>query len=166
MNKTGRQAVLWVLLGTTTWLSACWADETISVEKPWVREAPPHAETSAAYLTIQNNSAQEQTLLDISSPQFQKAEIHSTQLADGQVRMQQQDKVTIAPHGDLEFKPGAYHLMLIHPLHPLKEGDMVELRLQFNEVPRLTVQAPIRKSEETKDSHQGHGMQDMQDMKM
>lgn len=166
MNKAGWQTGLWILLGITAWQSACWADEAISVENAWVREAPPHAETSAAYLTIRNNSDQGRTLLGITSPQFQKAEIHNTQMADGQVRMQRQDKVAIAPHGSLEFNPGGYHLMLINPLHPLKEGDMVELRLQFNEVPRLTVQAPIRKSEETKDSHQGHGMQDMQDMKM
>jgi len=60
------------------------------------------------------------------------------------MRMRRQDEAAIAPHGSLEFKPGGYHLMLIHPLRTLKQGDEVELRFLFSDAPPVTVRAPIR----------------------
>ena len=158
MNNAGWRKGLWVLLTMTAWHSTVWADGPISIEDPWVRDAPPHAEMSAAYLIILNHSDQEQTLLGISSPQFQKVEIHKTQMAGGQVHMQRLDKVAIAAHGSLEFKPGAYHLMMIHPAGTFKKGDMVELRLRFKDESQLTVQAQIRESAEQAPAHDHHDM--------
>ena len=103
-------------------------------------------------------------MLGVSSPQFQKVEIHNTTMADGQVHMQREDEVAIAAHGSLEFKPGAYHLMMIHPVGTLKKGDMVELRLRFKDASQLTVQAQIRESAEEAPAHDHHGM--MHDMMM
>lgn len=160
MNKRKWPEAWWLLLGMIACQSVVWADESITVENAWVRDASPHAEMSAAYLTIMNHSAQAQTLTSVSSPQFQQAEVHKTQMVNGQVHMQREDNVTVPAHGSLEFKPGEYHLMLIHPVHALKEGDMVELRLQFKGARQLTVQAPIRESAEEAHPH------DMDDMKM
>jgi len=158
MNKAGRRMLLWAALGIFYWGTACRADESINIDNAWVREAPPHAESSAAYLTIHNPSAEERILLGVTSPQFQKAEIHLTQMADGQMHMLRQDKLAISPHGSLEFKPGGYHLMLIHPLRALKQGDEVELRFRFGDAPPVTVRAPIRESAEDVSSPDHHDM--------
>jgi periplasmic copper chaperone A len=162
MNNRAWLGTLWVLAGMIICQAAAWADDPVMVENAWVRDAPPHAEMSAAYLTIMNHSAQTQTLAAVSSPQFQKVEVHRTVMVNGQVRMRREDNVTVPAHGSLEFKPGGYHLMLIHPLHALKEGDMVELRLQFKDAQPLTIQAQIRESAEEAHPHD----MDMHDMKM
>ena len=160
MNRTKRARVLLAMV-TMALFHAAAADSSIMIENAWVRGAPPHAAMSAAYLTIMNHSDQERTLEAVSSPQFQKAEVHRTQLVNGQVRMQREANVTIAAHGSLEFKPGGYHLMLIHPLKTLKLGNRVELRLQFKDAQRLTVLAPIRESAAETPPHDMGSMHDM-----
>ena len=161
MNKSRRALILWGVLACILGQTVAWADSSVIINNAWVRDAPPHAEMSAAYLTIMNHSDQARTLKAISSPQFQKAEVHRTQLVNGQVRMQRASDVTVAAHGSLEFKPGSYHLMLIHPLQELKLGDVVELRLQFKDAQSLTVHAPIRESADETPSHDMGTMHDM-----
>ena len=63
----------------------------------------------------------------------------------------------------LEFKPGAYHLMLMQPLHTLKAGDKVELTLTFANASPITVQAPVRNADNDEEAPHHH---DMGDMKM
>ena len=161
MTNRGWPKVFGLLAGILFIQSVAWADGSISIENPWVRDAPPHAEMSAGYLTILNHSAQAQTLTSVSSPQFQKVEAHRTEMVDGQVRMLREDNVTVPAHGSVEFKPGGYHLMLIHPQHELKLGDQVELRLLFKGSQPLTVDAQIREAAETMPSHDMHKMHDM-----
>ena len=163
MKKIRRSQGLWGMLVLLFYQSIAAADSSLMIENPWVRDSPPHAAMSAAYLTIMNHSDQAQVLETVTSPQFQKAEVHRTELMDGQVHMQREDNVSVAAHGSLEFKPGGYHLMLIHPLQALKLGDTVELRLQFKDAPSLTVLAPIR---ESADETPPHDMGNMHDMNM
>jgi len=161
MTSRGWPKGLGLLVGMMIFQSAAWADASVSIENAWVRDAPPHAEMSAGYLTIMNHSAQTQTLTSVSSPQFQKVEAHKTEMVNGQVRMLREDNVTVPAHGSVEFKPGGYHLMLIHPLHELKTGDRVELRLQFKGSQPLTVDAQIREAAEEMPSDNRHKMHDM-----
>jgi copper(I)-binding protein len=150
-----------LLVGMMIFQSVAWADASISIENAWVRDAPPHAEMSAGYLTIMNHSDQIQTLTSVSSPQYQKVEAHKTEMVNGQVRMLREDNVTVPAHGSLEFKPGGYHLMMIHPLHELKLGDKVELRLQFKGSQPLSVDAQIREAADETPPHDMHKMHDM-----
>lgn len=163
MNKARCLAKQGLVLATAIWSATSLADVSLTVSNAWVRETPPNAEVSAAYLTVHNQTSQAHTLMGISSPQFQKAEMHRTQIVNGQARMQRMPEVIIDAHGSVEFKPEGYHLMLIKPLRPLKVGDTVELRLRFNDSPQVTIQAPIRKTEDAEDPHHNH---DMNDMKM
>jgi len=161
MTNRGWPKLMGLLAGMMIFQSVVWADGSISIENAWVRDAPPHAEMSAGYLTIMNHSAQAQTLTSVSSPQFQKVEAHKTEMVNGQVRMLREDNVTVPAHGSMEFKPGGYHLMLIHPLHELKLGDRVELHLQFKGSQPLTVEAQIREAAEKMPPHDMHKMHDM-----
>ena len=161
MNRNGHPKTLWMMLAMLFCHTVAHADSAIMVENAWVRDAPPNAEMNAGYLTITNHSNHTLTLEAVSSPQFKKVEVHRTQMINGQVRMERISDVTIVAHGSLDFKPGAYHLMLIHPVQALKLGDTVELRLQFKEAENLTVHAPIRESAEEAPSHDMGNMHDM-----
>ena len=159
MSKSANLAGQCLTLAALIWS----ASDTLTVSNAWVREAPPHAEVSAAYLTLHNPGSQTQTLTDVSSPQFQRVEIHTTRMMNGQVHMQRVAEVSIAAHDSVELKPGGYHLMLINPQHTLKSGDIIELTLHFKSAPQITMQAPIRNAEQEEEPHHHH---DMNDMKM
>jgi copper(I)-binding protein len=158
MNKVWWYTGWAMLLAVAVWSVPGWTDEAISVKDAWVREAPPQAEVSAAYFTLHNPAAQARKLVSVSSPQFQRVEIHSTRMVDGQMRMQRLNEFVIEPQSSVEFKPEGYHLMLFQPVQPLKAGDMVELTLQFADTSRLTVQAQVRKAGEEGQSHHHHDM--------
>jgi len=106
MTDSGWLKGLWLLVAMSACLSVAAADASITIDDPWVRDAPPHAEMSAAYMTIMNTSGRTRTLATVSSPQFQKVEVHRTQVVNGRVRMLRENSVTVAAHGSLEFKPG------------------------------------------------------------
>ena len=161
MTNRGWPKALDLLVGMMIFQSVTWADASITIKNAWVRDTPLHAEMSAGYLTIMNHSAQTQTLTSVSSPQFQKVETHKTEMVNGQVRMLREENVTVPAHGHLEFKPGGYHLMLIHPLHELKLGDRVELHLQFKGSQPLAVDAQIREAAEEMPHQDMHMMHDM-----
>jgi copper(I)-binding protein len=163
MNKVSLFAKQCLVLVTLLWSTTSLAEESFTISNAWVPEAPPKAEVSAAYLTIQNQTNHAHTLVGISSPQFQKTELHESKTVDGQERMQRIKTLAIEAHGSVELKPGGYHLMLIKPLQPLKAGGTVELKLQFDDASQITVQAPIRKIGDADKAPHHH---DMSDMKM
>jgi copper(I)-binding protein len=163
MDKSMSLARRYLAAALLLWSAVGHADGTLTVGGAWVSEAPPHAEVNAAYLTLHNPDAHAHILENVSSPQFQSAEIHATHVTNGQVRMQRMNSVVIAAHGDLEFKPGEYHLMLIQPLHPPKLGDTIVLKLTFKDVSAITVRAPVR---DRADDDKPRLHPDMTDMQM
>ncbi len=163
MSKSVSFAGSCLALAAIIWSAAGYADDAMTVSDAWVREAPPHVEVNAAYFTLHNPGAQAHTLTGVSSPQFQRVEIHATRMMNGQVHMQRMAEVAVAAHSSVEFKPGEYHLMLKQPRRLLKAGDTIELTLKFKDALQITVKAPIRNGQEDGESHHHH---DMNDMKM
>lgn len=117
-----------------------WAEEvTVRIHTPWVRAAPPTVKILAAYMIIENTSAQEKILTSVTSPLFEKVEIHQTTLHEGIMHMQAQAQLVIAPQSKLVLEPGGYHLMLIDRKQALKTGDPVQLNLKFSSGEELTI---------------------------
>lgn len=162
MSKSVSLAGSCLALAAVIWSVSGYADDAMTVSGAWVREAPPHVEVSAAYFTLHNPGTEAHILTEVSSPQFQRAEIHATRMMNGQVHMQRVPELAVAARGSVEFKPGEYHLMLFQPRHSLKAGDTIELTLKFKDALQITVEAPIRKGEEDEEPHHHHDMNDMQ----
>ncbi|EDN70957.1 secreted protein containing DUF461 [Beggiatoa sp. PS] len=126
--------------------SLAWAEEqSLQINDPWVREAPPVAEVLAAFMIIDNHSAAEKILTTVTAPAFNKVEIHKMIMDDGMMKMQAQPQLVIAANSQRELKPGGYHLMLIGRKQPLKAGDKVELILKFADGEEITIEAPVRR---------------------
>jgi len=123
------------------------ADSSIVVRDAWVREAPPGAAVLAAYFTLENTGTKEDKLVAVRGPDFDKIEIHATEIRDGIARMIALDALPIAPHAVVRLAPGGYHLMLHHPRRALAAGMSVKLELRFESGTRLTVVAPVRRAE-------------------
>ena len=62
-------------------------EASIHIHNAWVREAPPNAKMLAAYLIIENHSKNNVTLNTVTSPMFDKVEIHRTEIHDGMAHM-------------------------------------------------------------------------------
>ena len=57
----------------------------------------------------------------------------------------------------ITLKPGGYHLMLMKPQRPFKEGERVPLTLKFEKAGEVTVELAVDKPNAMgKDDHAGH----------
>lgn len=112
-------------------LTACGRSDyqLFSIDNGWVREAPPNAGAMAGYVTINNNTEESRILTCASSKQFNAVEIHQTIVENGVAKMRRQENLPIPANGSLVLEPGSYHLMLMSPKTPFKEGDLITISL-------------------------------------
>ncbi|HAI69371.1 MAG TPA: copper chaperone PCu(A)C [Gammaproteobacteria bacterium] len=144
MTNSFVSGIVGTLILLTTQL-ACAGDQTLQINDPWIREAPPNAKALAAYMIIDNQSSQQRTLIAATCSAFKKVEIHRSLHRDGMMSMEQQHELIIAANDQKILAPGGYHLMLMHPKQTLKEGDQVDLILQFANGEELTLTTPVKR---------------------
>jgi copper(I)-binding protein len=119
----------------------------ITVNDPWIREAPPTAKSLAAYMVINNSGKQPVQLLEVTSPDFDSVEIHQTSLHQGVMHMMALKNLPINPGDAAVLEPGGYHLMLIGPRKSVRSGDQLTLQLHFDKDDDLAVTVVVRKRE-------------------
>jgi periplasmic copper chaperone A len=107
------------------------AESKINVSHAWVKEAPPNAEALAGYMDLQNQTLQTQTLLRASSADFKSVMLHQTVTKGGMAHMNHTPLIEIKAGSTLQLTPGGYHLMLMNPKKPLRQGDQVQITLEF-----------------------------------
>lgn len=118
---------------------------SVNASRVWIRQAPPGVTVLAGYFTLQNLTDKPLDLTGASSPEFGAVEMHRSFVKDGVEEMEPVAKLTIPPHGSVEFKPDSYHLMMMQPKKNLFAGDMVTLNMTFSDGSELTVMAPVRR---------------------
>jgi len=116
---------------------------SLVITHPWARPTYPGMPTGAAYLSITNHGAREDTLLSAQSPSAVRVEFHRTSFESGMARMRPAGTLTIEPGKTLTVAPGGLHLMLIDLKEPLVEGASVPLVLTFRDAGEITVQLEI-----------------------
>ena len=146
--------VIFILLTATLQANAA---SGLQVSEPWIREAPPASRVLAGYLTLVNTGATAVTVTAVSSPDFEKAEIHRTVIEAGVARMLAVTQLEVAANGQLHLEPGGHHLMLFDPLRTLTEGETVTLVIHMNDGKQISATAPvIRKTGEDHSHHHHH----------
>lgn len=133
--------LLGLLLATS--LSAL-ADD-ITITEPWVREGPPTARVLGGFMTISNGSDKDDALVSASSPDFERIEMHKTEMVDGMGKMIPQERIVVPAGGQVILKPGSYHLMLMMARRPLKAGDTVKLEATFSSGRQMNIDMPVKK---------------------
>ena len=124
-------------------INVTWANDKLLIENAWVREGPPRATVLAGYLSIKNQSAIPQTLIEVSSPQFDLIEIHESYEEDGMARMRQLSALLVAAQSKLNLTPNGYHLMLMDPTQRIRAGMNVDLILKFDDLEPIQISAPV-----------------------
>ncbi len=115
----------------------------IHIDHPWSRALPPVAPTGAAYLTLENQGQQSDTLLSARTPIAGHVELHEHIHQDSLMKMQQIDSVTIAPGQRVEFTPGGNHIMLFELKQPLTDGDKYPMTLIFEQAGEVDIQVVV-----------------------
>ncbi len=128
------------------WLSGCSSSE-LTISDAWISEAPPDASVLAGYMTIENSTDRIQTLVGATGELLERIEIHQTvyEKDSGLARMIRREQVSIEPGRPFHFKPGGHHLMLINPKKALKEGESVQVSLEFAGGSSPTVEFEVRR---------------------
>ena len=115
----------------------------VAIEDAYVRQMPPAAPNSAAFLTVINTTATPIRLTGARSEVANTVELHD-HIRDGDIlRMRRIDGVDIPAGSRAALAPGGKHVMLIGLKQPLKAGAMVPLLLQFSDGSEYTVHAPV-----------------------
>lgn len=102
----------------------------VKVRHAWIRVLPGSL-PNAGYATLVNDGATNLELVKADSPAYGKVMLHQSSESGGISRMRDVDHLTIPAHGAVRLAPGGYHLMLMHPVHPVKIGTRVRIILHF-----------------------------------
>jgi hypothetical protein len=111
------------------------------IDNPWARESVTR--TGAAYLTVRNGGDAADRLVGVASEVADRAELHSSVVQDGVMRMRPVDAVEVPAGGEAVLEPGGLHVMLIGLKAPLEEGDSFALRLVFEDAGEVEVVTTI-----------------------
>ncbi len=136
--------------------SAATADATLEISEAWVREAPPTARMMAGYMTINNTSDTPATVISISSPDYDSAEIHRTVIEDGVARMLPVRQLEIPANSQVKLEPGGLHLMLFEPQRPLPEGETVTFIIHLDDSNSVSTTSPVVRKTGEDHSHHHH----------
>jgi len=136
--------------------SAATADATLEISEAWVREAPPTALMMAGYMTINNTGDAPVTVISISSPDFDSAEIHRTVIEEGIARMLPVSQLEIPANSQVKLEPGGLHLMLFDPKRSLPEGEAVTFIIHLDDSNSVSTTSPVVRKTGEDHSHHHH----------
>ena len=144
-------------LATTAFLAATAvyaADAKIgnlSIDDAWAKTGQPGPVPSAAFMEIKNKGGADK-LVSANCDCAKATELHGVKMINGTMKMYKVDAMDIPADGKLELKSGSFHIMLIGLTRPLVAGESLPIKLKFEKVGEVTVQAKVK----DKALHMGH----------
>ncbi|RMH87887.1 copper chaperone PCu(A)C [Lysobacter pythonis] len=117
----------------------------LHADQAWTRAIPEGANVAGGFMTLRNESASDDRLVQVSSPLSDEVQIHETSMSDGMMRMRQLPEGIALPAGQVvELKPGGLHLMFMSPKHALSAGQEIEATLRFEHAPPQVVKFAVQ----------------------
>ncbi|WP_040728297.1 copper chaperone PCu(A)C [Thiomicrorhabdus sp. Kp2] len=118
--------------------------EDATVNAPFAREVPPGAPASASFMTIENKSGVPLKIISAESDVSKVVELHTHTNDNGVMRMRKIPAIDVPASGKTELKPGGLHIMLIGPHKPLKMGQEITVKLNFEDGSSKMVTMPVK----------------------
>lgn len=118
----------------------------LEISDVWGRSSPAVAQNGAFYMTIRNNTDQDEQLLGAQIDVCGTVELHEMSMENDVMRMQQVPGGVIdIPAGEtVELEVGGLHVMCIDKQVEFTVGEEIPLTLQFANAGDRTVTAEIR----------------------
>jgi copper(I)-binding protein len=108
------------------------AAASVTVRDAWVRTPAPSVPMTAGYMTLENPSSQDVTLVAATSIAAGTIELHEMRDENGRASMRMVDRIVIPARGTVTLAPGGLHLMIIGMPKPLVAGDDVPITLRMS----------------------------------
>jgi len=106
----------------------------ITVSDPWGRATPPGADVGAGYMTISNSGSTPIRLIGGATEVANAVEVHTMSMENGVMQMRPlNDGLEVPAGGSVTLKPGGGHLMLVGLKRQLKEGESIDVTLDFGQ---------------------------------
>ena len=146
----------WLLLCAL--LSTAVQAGTLHLRDAYIRELPPGQTVSAGYFTLLNTGKAPVALVAGTSDAADRVEIHAHRMSGGAMHMEQLHRVEVPAGGQVQFKPGGLHLMLIDLKRPLHAGDTVTVMLLDEKGGGHRIQLPVidARAAEIPATHESH----------
>jgi len=122
------------------------ASGVVEVTDSWAPSMPPNAPTGVIYLTIDNGSATDDRIVDVTTDRCGAVELHATQIDENRImrmRLAGPESLEIPSGSTLEMSPGALHVMCIDPPTPFEEGETIDLTVSLEKAGTLEVTTPV-----------------------
>lgn len=147
--KTNRFAALGKILGAIALSVASFSLPAfagdIMVMHPYARASSAKSTSGAAFMVIANHTDTDDHLLSASSDIADKVELHTHIEADNGVMQMRHvpDGFPLPAGGMIEMKRGGHHVMFLGLNQPLKQDEMITLKLVFEKAGEITTQVPV-----------------------
>lgn len=140
------------LVGLSSWAA------NIEVSQGHVREVIPGNTITSAYMQITNKSDKAISLVAATSNISDRIEIHTHTMAGGLMKMRQIEQLDIPSQQTAKLQPMGDHLMIFELNKALKQGQEVDITLQFSNGSSKTVRLPVQsiKNNKQKNKHHHH----------
>lgn len=149
-----KKIILLIVVGLMM-LTACGSvanSAPISVSGVWARSAKPMSDgnmemggsNGGVFMLIKNNTDTADKLVKAESDVAMKVEIHQTVMENDVMMMRPVEFIEVPAKGEVELKPGGYHVMLLGLKQELVVGQKISLTLTFENAGTITVEAEIR----------------------
>ncbi|MBI1363874.1 MAG: copper chaperone PCu(A)C [Proteobacteria bacterium] len=104
----------------------------VHVADAWAREATEADRSTAVFMTLTNDTGQDDALVGVSTPFAEKATLHNTFKNDlGVLLMAEVEEIPLAAGQTVTFKPGGMHIFLSGVRQPINLGMEIPLTLVF-----------------------------------
>lgn len=111
---------------------------------PWSRETPHGAKVAAGYVKIVNHGSQPDRLVAASGAIAGRTEIHEMAVdAKGVMTMRPIDGIEIPAGGEVELKPGGFHIMFLDLKDAKKKGETFAGSLTFEKAGTVAVEFSV-----------------------
>ena len=147
-DRAGRLGAVFVVVASAFGFGfAAHAGDGPMVMDAWARPSIGSAGNSAAYMKLMNHGDAADRLVAVKSGVARKTEIHTHLMENNVAKMRRvEGGVEVPAKGNVEFKPGGLHVMLIGLQTKLAEGEAFPLTLVFEKRGEVVVDVKIQKS--------------------
>ncbi|MBN8198081.1 copper chaperone PCu(A)C [Thalassospira povalilytica] len=136
----------------------------IEIKDAWAKASLGQVRNGAAFLTVVNHGGADR-IIGVRSDLADKTELHTHIMANNVMKMRQvEGGIDVPMHGEVLFKPGSYHVMMMGLKKPLEQGEMIQVTLEFEKAGDIPVMIHVMDAMAKGPAGMDHGQMDHNQM--
>lgn len=118
----------------------------IMIDHPWARATPEGAKVAGGFMVLKNMGSEPDRLVSATAEFAGKTEIHEMAVDDKGVMTMRPlaDGLAIPAGGEVELKPGGFHVMFMQINRPAVEGEKLKGTLTFEKAGTVEVEFEVQ----------------------